>query len=61
MNSWEYRRMVTDIGHLIKGEADREIERLGAEGWEMVVAVPRERHGYGHEVCLLFKRPRAAS
>lgn len=60
MERWEYRRTVTEIGPLIRGDADLELARLGNEGWELVVAIPRERHGYGHEVCMLFKRPKGA-
>ena len=54
---WEYRRTVVEGISLIRGEADAEMERLGEQGWELVVAVPREKHGYQHEVCLVFKRP----
>jgi hypothetical protein len=35
------------------------MKRLGDEGWELSIAVPRERHGHSHEVCLLFKRSRS--
>jgi hypothetical protein len=56
MNRWQYRRVVVDGAALLKGEADEEMNRCGTEGWELVAAVSRERHGYQHEVCLLFKR-----
>lgn len=54
---WEYRRAVLESVAFIRGEADGDMERLGREGWELVVAVPRDKHGYQHEVALVFKRP----
>jgi len=54
---WEYRRAVVEGIAFIRGEADGEMQRLGKEGWELVVAVARDKHGYQHEVCLVFKRP----
>jgi hypothetical protein len=57
MRRWQYRRLVIDGIAFIRGEADAEMTRLGREGWELVVAVPRDKHGYQHEVCLVFKRP----
>lgn len=56
MQRWEYHRTVIDAAALIHGELDNEMKRLGDDGWELTVAVPREKHGYAHEVCLLFKR-----
>lgn len=57
MRRWQYRRVVIDGGALVRGEADAEMERLGRDGWELSVAIPRDKHGYQHEVCLVFKRP----
>lgn len=54
---WEYRRVVVDGVSLVRGEVDAELNRLGAEGWELTIAVPRDKHGYQHEVSLVFKRP----
>ncbi|MCW5830920.1 MAG: DUF4177 domain-containing protein [Labilithrix sp.] len=54
---WEYRRAVIESVGFTRGEADAEMDRLGKEGWELTVAVPRDKHGYQHEVCLIFKRP----
>ena len=62
MRRWQYNRTVIDGAALIRGEGDDEMHRLGREGWELVVAVSRDKHGYQHEVCLLWKRldPEAA-
>ena len=60
MNSWEYLRTVVEFSKLLRGDGDAEVARLGAEGWELVSTIARERHGYGHEVCLFFKRPMAS-
>lgn len=57
MRRWQYTRTVVEGAALIRGEADVEMQRLGRDGWELVVAVPREKHGYSHEVCLVWKRP----
>jgi uncharacterized protein len=57
MRRWQYRRVVIDSAAFIRGEGDAEMQRLGREGWELTVAVPRDKHGYQHEVCLVFKRP----
>jgi hypothetical protein len=54
---WEYQRTVIDGGAFLRGEIDGEMSRLGTLGWELVVAIPRDKHGYQHEVCLVFKRP----
>lgn len=61
MDRWKYLRVVVDGGALIRGEADAEIERIGAEGWELASAVPRDHHGYQKEVCLIFKQPVTAA
>src|SRR5690349_13148708 len=50
MRRWQYRRVVIDGAAFVRGEGDGEMERL-------TVAVPRDKHGYQHEVCLVFKRP----
>lgn len=54
---WEYSRLVVDGLALVRGEADEELSRLGRDGWELVTAVNRDKHGTQHEVCFIWKRP----
>ena len=56
MNRYEYRTMKTSIERLAEEELVRDLNKLGAEGWSLVATVPHERHGYSHEVHLLFSR-----
>jgi hypothetical protein len=57
MQKWEYHRHVIEAHALIRGYLDEELRRLGAEGWELVTTVSRDKHGTVHEVRLMFKRP----
>ncbi|HVH47411.1 MAG TPA: DUF4177 domain-containing protein [Labilithrix sp.] len=53
---WQYKRVDLDIAD-VAGEAfEDRLDRLGADGWELVTAVQHARHGYSHEVHLLFKK-----
>ena len=54
---WQYKRVDLDILDLGGRSLEERLDRLGAEGWELVTAVQHARHGYSHEVHLLFKRP----
>jgi hypothetical protein len=56
MDGYEYRSLTTDITELAKEVFVERLNRLGAEGFQLVAAVPHERHGYSHEVHLLFMR-----
>lgn len=53
---WEYRRVDLDIAQVAKAGFEQTLNALGAEGWELVSAIQHERHGYSHEVHLVFKR-----
>ena len=56
MNRYEYRSMQASVAQLSDEAFVRNLNELGAEGWNLVAAVPHERHGYSHEVHLLFSR-----
>lgn len=56
MNRYEYRTMQAPIERLGDASFVRDLNEIGAEGWMLVTAIPRERHGYSHEVHLLFSR-----
>ncbi len=53
---WEYKRLNLDIADIPHAAFEAELNELGAHGWELVAAVQHERHGYSHEVHLVFKR-----
>lgn len=53
---WQYKRVDLDIADVAGPSFEQRLDRLGAEGWELVTAVQHARHGYSHEVHLLFKR-----
>ena len=61
---WEYRTVLIDVatwlGPKIQPEAlDAELDRHGAEGWELVSAFDVNRgHGHTSAIVALFKRPR---
>jgi hypothetical protein len=52
MKRWEYR--VIEIGAGLLGSDG--LNKLGAEGWELVAAVPKTELGITGSVCLIFKR-----
>jgi hypothetical protein len=54
---WEYKRVDLDIGDVAGAGFESQLDGIGGEGWELVTAVQHERHGYSHEVHLVFKRP----
>ncbi|CAN5887275.1 hypothetical protein BH11MYX4_BH11MYX4_55480 [soil metagenome] len=56
MNRYEYRAMQASVAQLSDEAFVRGLNAMGAEGWNLVVAVPHERHGYSHEVHFLFSR-----
>lgn len=55
---WEYKRVNLEIGEVPHRPFEDELNALGAEGWELVGTLQHERHGYSHEVHLVFKRAR---
>jgi hypothetical protein len=57
---WEYRRLDVEIGEVSSEDFEKQLNDLGAEGWELVSTIQHERHGYSREVHLVFKRPVAA-
>ena len=56
MNRYSYRAMTTDISELSSDVLLDQLNGIGAEGWKLVLSVTKERHGYSHEVHLLFMR-----
>lgn len=56
MTRYEYRTLSTDIAQLAEEELVKRLNAMGSEGWNLVAAVPQERHGYSHQVHLLFSR-----
>lgn len=53
---WRYKRVDIDITDVGGVRFEERLDGLGADGWELVTALQHERHGYSHEVHLLFKR-----
>ena len=53
---WQYKRVDLDIADLAESSFERQLNQLGDDGWELVTAVQHARHGYSHEVHLVFKR-----
>lgn len=60
MTRWEYRRLDLDIADVPKPAFEEALNALGREGWELVASLQHERHGYSHEVHLVFKRAASA-
>ena len=62
---WEYRTALIDVSGWISPQVDpgtmnAELDRYGAEGWELVSAFDLNRgHGRSSEIVALLKRPRA--
>ena len=62
---WEYTTVLIDVGGWISAKVDREatdaeLNRYGAEGWELVSAFDvNEGHGRTSKIVALFKRPRS--
>jgi hypothetical protein len=54
---WEYRRLNFDIREVSELGFEDQLNALGEEGWELVATLEHARHGYSHEVHLVFKRP----
>jgi len=54
---WQYKRVNLAIGDVPQSAFQDQLDALGAEGWELVATLQHERHGYSHEVHLVFKRP----
>jgi hypothetical protein len=54
---WQYRRVNLDIADVAADGFEALLMRLGDDAWELVTAVQHARHGYSHEVHLVFKRP----
>jgi hypothetical protein len=53
---YEYQTIKTFVARLDDAELVAQLNQMGDEGWNLVAAVPHERHGYSHEVHLLFSR-----
>ena len=58
MNHYEYTTIKTDVWRLGEPDLLAQLNRMGDDGWNLIAAVPVERHGYSHEVHLLFSRQR---
>jgi len=56
MNRYEYRTLQAPVERLGDASFVHDLNELGADGWGLVAAIPRERHGYSHEVHFLFSR-----
>lgn len=62
---WEYTTVLIDVGGWVSAKVDSaettaELNRYGAEGWELVSAFAvNEGHGRSSAIVALFKRPRA--
>jgi|GEM_PF-2062827 len=52
---WQYKRVDLDIADVAAASVEERLDRVGAERWELVTAVQLARHGYSHEVHLLFE------
>ncbi|MDP7638815.1 MAG: DUF4177 domain-containing protein [Candidatus Hydrogenedentes bacterium] len=62
MDRWEYKTLTLDAkglggGVVDTGELDEALNALGADGWELTVALDTEQH-YGHsrQITYTFKR-----
>jgi Domain of unknown function (DUF4177) len=58
MERWEYKCLRFGARELTE-DVEKELNALGAEGWEVVVVVHGERHGYLHDATFIMKRPRS--
>ena len=54
MPKWEYRHLLTPIGH---ADEWTQIKGLGSEGWELVGCVPLASEGTSPRRIWIFKRP----
>lgn len=54
---WQYKRVNLDIGEVPQTAFQDQLDALGEDGWELVATLQHARHGYSHEVHLVFKRP----
>jgi hypothetical protein len=61
MNRYEYMTIKTDILRLEDADLLARLNDLGAQGWNLVTAIPQEKHGYSHAVHLLFSRETAGA
>jgi hypothetical protein len=59
LTRWEYKNL--HIEGTVLPDAERMLNALGAEGWELCGIVQRERHGYSKDVLFVLKRPVAAA
>src|SRR5690606_19222087 len=60
LTRYEYKVLLTDIAKVVEKSFEEELNGLGREGWKLEATVHRERHGYSHELTLVFSRPLAA-
>ncbi|MCU0686960.1 MAG: DUF4177 domain-containing protein [Polyangiaceae bacterium] len=58
MERWDYKCLRFGASEFTEN-VERELNALGAEGWEVVAVVPGERHGYSHDATFIMKRPRS--
>lgn len=57
MQSYEYRVVEIDIQKVHEKGFEAQLNEMGRDGWKLESTVQHERHGYSHEVVLLFCRP----
>lgn len=53
---WEYKRVDFDILEVGEAAFEKTLNALGRLGWELTTTLQHARHGYSHEVHLVFKR-----
>ena len=58
---WQYKRVGIDILDAGGAKFEEMLNALGSQGWELASTLQHARHGYSHEVHLVFKRPLASS
>lgn len=58
MERWEYKCIRFGVREPTE-DVETELNALGAEGWEVAVVVPSERHGDSYDATLVMKRPRS--
>jgi hypothetical protein len=62
MARWEYRTLQIDqsfwLGKVDKQKLTNELNKLGAQGWELVTTIETNiGHGTTNEIVLFLKRP----
>ena len=62
---WEYQTVKLEPGGFFGGKMDEEemrraLNRMGADGWELVSTFDTAASGHSREVLFIFKRPAVA-